>query len=186
MKTHLRIDHTDDDTYIDLLIEAATQHLDGQYGNLQRALNPQTWELVLSAFPLQDCHGHAWIELPLAAPIITLDSIKYDLEAYEETIDPDLYELDDVSVPARVRSLGTSAWPVADLTVNPVRIRYTAGYAEESGASGVPAAIKHAIKIIVADLYDNRETVTPQNVNKIDIPASADRLLHQYRIHVFA
>jgi uncharacterized phiE125 gp8 family phage protein len=71
--------------------------------------------------------------------------------------------------------------------INSVRIQFRAGYDEDaSGNSGVPPPIKTAIKVTVADWYDNRESVTPQSVNKVDLPASVERLLHQFRIHAFA
>jgi hypothetical protein len=79
-----------------------------------------------------------------------------------------------------------------------VRVRFTAGYAldyvnsgdEESDGSltlsTVPSPIKTAIKIMVADLYENRESVTTNPSNAIVIPMMVERLLSPYKIPVMA
>jgi uncharacterized phiE125 gp8 family phage protein len=51
-KAFLNVTHSDHDELIEGLVDAATAALDGRYGLLQRALSPQTWELVLDRFPL--------------------------------------------------------------------------------------------------------------------------------------
>jgi uncharacterized phiE125 gp8 family phage protein len=105
----------------------------------------------------------------------------------EQTIDTDNYYVDARSVPGWVVPVSTFTWPTPLDAINVVRVRFTGGYEDDvSGNSGVPNPIKLAIKIMVADMYDNRESVTPQNVNKMDIPTVAERLLNQYRVHEFA
>lgn len=179
-KSFLRIDHSDDDTLIDLLIEAATKHLDGRNGTLQRALNPQTWELSYDSFP---CGS---IEIPLP-PLTEVLSVKYDdSNGDEQTIASTNYYVDIASEPGWVVPVSTFIWPTPLVAANAVRIRFTAGYAEESGSSGVPETIKTAIKMMVADLYDYRESITPQSVNQITIPTTVERLVNQYKVHAFA
>ena len=188
-KTHLRVDHTDDDTLIQDLIEEATAHLDGQYGMLQRSLSPQVWELYLDEFPIAYCDSsYPWITIPLP-PTRSVDVVAYtDADGEEHgLVEGTDYEVDLFSTPARIKPLSSGAWPTAKLnTANTVRVRFSAGYEEETSTSGVPKPIKSAIKVMVADRYDNRESVTNQNVNQIDIPMAAWRLLAPYRIHAFA
>src|SRR5678809_194962 len=89
-KAHLRIDHDDDDVYVQGLIDAATGMVDGRYGSLGRALEPQTWELVLDRFPCWPYH----ICIPLP-PLLSVDSITYtDGDDVEQTIDSADYEVD--------------------------------------------------------------------------------------------
>jgi uncharacterized phiE125 gp8 family phage protein len=188
-KSHLRVDHTDDDTFIQALIEAATAHLDGQYGLLQRSLSPQVWELYLDAFPIAYCdNSYPWITIPLP-PTRSVDVVAYtDAEGDEQgLVEGTDYEVDLFSTPARIKPLSSGSWPTAKLnTANTVRIRFTSGYEEETSVSGVPVPIKVAIKMMVADMYDNRESITGANVNKVSMPTTVERLLSPYRIHAFA
>lgn len=186
-KAWCRIDHTDDDDLIQALLEAATAHLDGKNGTLHRCLEPQTWELAYDDFPDPNCNGDAFIEIPLP-PLIEIVSIKYDdADGVEQTIDPANYSVDTKSVPGWVVPVSTFTWPTPLDAINAVRVRFRAGYEEvDSGISGVPTPIKTAIKVMVVDWYENRESVANQNVSKIDIPATAERMLNQYRIHEFA
>ena len=48
VKTHLRVDHDDEDGLIAAYLDAATAHLDGLSGTLGIALSPQTWRAVFS------------------------------------------------------------------------------------------------------------------------------------------
>lgn len=182
-KAWLRVDHTDDDEFIEALIDAVTAHLDGKYGLLQRALEEQTWELALDEFPCDNTE----IQIPLP-PLLSIVSVKYDDgDGVEQTIDAGDYDVDSRSVPGWVVPVSTFTWPTTLDAVNAVRIRFTAGYEEDaSGTSGVPNPIKTAIKLMVADLYENRESVTHQNVNQIAIPTAAKMLLAPYVIHAFA
>jgi uncharacterized phiE125 gp8 family phage protein len=188
-KTHLRVDHSDDDTFILALIEAATAYLDGQYGLLQRSLSPQVWELYLDEFPIAYCDSdYPWITIPLP-PTRSVDVVAYtDSEGEEQgLVEGTDYEVDLFSTPARIKPLSTGAWPTAKLnTANTVRIRFSSGYEEETSTSGVPMPIKVAIKMMVADMYDNRESITGANVNKVSMPTTVERLLAPYRIHAFA
>lgn len=194
-KAFLNVTHDDHDELIEGLILAATGALDGRYGILGRALEVQTWEMVLDRFPL--CYP-ALIEIPLP-PLIRIDSVTYlDSDAVEQTVDDTTYEVDANSVPARLRPVSSGSWPSPACVINAVRVRFTAGYEPDYVNSGdevsdgstpistVPAPIKVALKIMVADLYENRESVTANPSNAINIPMSVDRLLSPYKIRVIA
>lgn len=186
-KAYCRIDHADDDELVTAFLEAATAHLDGKQGTLHRCLEPQTWELTYDDFPDADCNGDAFIEIPLP-PLLEIVTIKYDdADGVEQTIDAANYDVDNKSIPGWVVPVSTYTWPTPLDAINSVRVRFRAGYDEDaSGNSGVPTPIKLAIKIMVADMYDNRESVTPQSVNRMDIPTTAERILNQFRVHEFA
>lgn len=179
-KSFMRVDHSDDDDLIEGFIQAATAQVDGRYGTLQRALLPQTWDYTFSDFPSQECDQA--IEIPLP-PLVDVVSISYtDAAGDIQTYESGEYEVDTNSVPGRVRLVNNGYWPQAnEYMFEAVRIRFIAGYPD-----GVPDTIKLAIKIMVADIYENRESVTGQNVNQVNIPTSAERLLNQHRVHAFA
>lgn len=181
VKAHLRIDHSDDDALLSIYVAAATLHVDGRNGTLQRALMPQTWELTLDEFP---CGA---IEIPLP-PLAEITSVVYDdSDGNEQTIDPANYYVDTVSEPGWVVPIASYSWPTPISAANAVRVRFVAGYQEvDSVDNGVPKPLIGAILLMVGDMYDNRESVTAQNVNKITIPTAVDLLLNQYRIHAFA
>lgn len=185
VKSHLRIDHDDDDALIETYLAAAVSHLDGKDGILQRALKPQVWELTYDRFPC----GAFSIPLP---PLISVGSIKYDdAEGFEQTVDSDNYVVDDQSVPGRVVPVDGFSWPTTLQVANAVRVRFTAGYPDQEGVSEpapstVPAAIKHALLLIVGDWYDHRESVSAASLTEIPMPGAVKALLAPYRIYAFA
>lgn len=177
-KAHLRVDVSDDDGLIESFLDAATDYCDGASGYLGRALVEQTWELVLDEFPEEE------IRIPLP-PLIAVDFIKYDDEAGEEiTMSASDYTVDNVSEPGWVLPVGD--WPSTYEGINAVRIRFRCGWPDDGNspaAQTVPGAIKSAIKLIVGNLYANRETViVGQSVN--EIPMSAQFLMRKYRMHI--
>jgi uncharacterized phiE125 gp8 family phage protein len=53
-KTHLRVDDSAEDGYVDSLVLTAEHHLDGFSGVLGRALITQTWQRSFDGFPCGD------------------------------------------------------------------------------------------------------------------------------------
>lgn len=179
-KAHLRVDLDvdDDDDLIEALIEAAVDYCDGPTGWLGRALIDQTWELVLDSFPACDKE----IKIPMP-PLIEVVSIKYDdASGAEQTLETSAYTVDTVSEPGWVLPVGS--WPSIFDGVNAVRVRFRCGYLGGSPeAETVPGAIKAAIKLILGNLYENRETiVVGQSVD--EIPWTAQALMRKHRIHL--
>lgn len=74
--------------------------------------------------------------------------------------------------PARV--FPATSWPGVTGTLYPVVISYMAGF------TTIPTALVTAIKIIVADLYDRRESVTTDQAHVS--PFAASELMRLYRI----
>lgn len=148
-KKHLRVTHSAEDTLIEALIKTVTircEHLIG------RAIMPQTWELVLDAFPADND-----IEL-LHPPIQSITSVKYiDANtANETTLLADQYSLDKDSEPGWLMPAYGVTWPQTLAVANAVRVRYVAGYAD---ADNVPETIKQWMLLSVGTYYANRESV---------------------------
>lgn len=145
-KLHLKVDGSTDDTLIAALITAARILCESFQG---RGYITQTWELTLDSFPASP------FELPMA-PLASVVSIKYkDADGTEYTVDSGDYVLDLSSEPGRVALADGKSWPSVSLyPVGGVKIRYTVGVA---AAASVPANVKQAILLTIADWYQDRQ-----------------------------
>lgn len=174
-KQHLRVDHDLDDARIDLAIDAAVRHLDGYGGILGRALMTQTWREFRPCWP-----GSRTLALALA-PVVSVASVTYrDSAGTVVTLaastdyrllsgrssQPFLYLPDGGALPASVNE------PDA------IAVEYAAGYGE---AEDVPAAIRHAILIMVGDMYRFTDSAATGTVSVPPLSATVDRLLSPYR-----
>lgn len=149
-KAHLRLDDDffeEDDLVTDLLVAART-HVENMTG---RGLITQGWRLSLDRFP-------AWNELISLqrAPVKSVESVKYlDDAGALQTLAPSQYVVD-----ASGRSGGKiglafgASWPSTRGQLNAVTIDFTIGDAK----GAVPSPLKSAIKLLLADLYMNRES----------------------------
>lgn len=181
-KAHLREDSTDFDEQIQAFIEAATDDAEGFQG---RALIDQTWDLTLDAWPdsvWQGIRRVNEIRIP-KPPLIEVGGVYYlDSSGAEQTLDASLYTVDTMNESGRV-ILKSGSWPTLPELANAVRVRFRAGYLDQTvspAVSNVPKATFAAILIIIGDLYANRESVVlGQTVAKV--PYAADRLLRRHR-----
>lgn len=181
-KAHLRVDGSDEDNLIEALIGAATDHVSGRNGYTGRALVPQIWDCYLQQLPLRP------IYLPLS-PLIAIDSIVYkDASGEEQTLDADLYSVNATSAPAYIELLSGKNWPDLFGSWDSVKIRFECGYSPTDTdsptdlASGVPEAIKAAIKLVIGDLYAHREGQALQSGVKYEVNPTVKALLSPYRI----
>ena len=68
------------------------------------------------------------------------------------------YLVDTSSEPGRLVLRYGMAWPGTTLSpMNPIRVEFVCGYGLEP--SDVPETIRQAIRYLVADTYENRETM---------------------------
>lgn len=166
---HLRIDSGDEDALISSLVTAARTYAEN-YCN--RAFITQVWDLVLDAFP-RDI-----LELP-KAPLQDIEEVVYiDHAGAEQTLAASQYKVDTITDPGRIAPAYGEAWPVTRGEPNAVRIRFSAGYG--GVATAVPAPIKHAILLLVAHLFENREAARDGAWSRL--PFGVDALLSPYRI----
>jgi uncharacterized phiE125 gp8 family phage protein len=178
------------------LITAARQGLDGEDGYLGRALNTQTWQLMLPGFPWHHHHNGCVIVMPLP-PLQQINSISYIDEAgVSQVLDPSQYMLNQGARPFLVPQFG-KVWPNTRAQPDAVTIEFIAGYGPNG--SDVPEPIRAAIAIEVNKLRSL--TARDQNVmidNVIGmgsktyaagrdsgtdtLTAAAQALLHSYRV----
>lgn len=146
-KAHLRVDTADDDTYIDTCIKSARLWVERTRG---MGLITQTWDGSLDAFP------SGAIVIP-KYPLVSVTSVTYyDDDLSTSTVFSDTkYQVDKAKRPPRIVLKSSESWPGDSLRLSSgVVVRFVAGY---GAASAVPADIKHAIKLLVGQMYAHRE-----------------------------
>jgi uncharacterized phiE125 gp8 family phage protein len=174
-KNHLRVDVTDDDALITAQIQAATSWVEQFCG---RQLITATYLLTLDRFPRWDTP----IILP-RPPAISVTSITYTKsDESTDTVTSTDYVLDNKDDLDRHRIVLKDAfsWPTDTRDYAAVRVIYTAGY---GAASAVPDVYKSAIKLMVGNLYENRETAVVGTI-VANLP-TIESLLRNRRVGAF-
>lgn len=130
-KLHLRVDHDDEDTLIDAIIDAAVGHMDGFTGILGRCLMAQTWSQEF-----ETACGDLVLRL---GPVASVSSVTGGFTDYRLLKDGRGHFL---------RLNDGAAWPSG-----PVVVEYVAG------GDVVPPALKAALLLHIGTLYEYRETM---------------------------
>ncbi|MCK9570442.1 hypothetical protein M0R72_15955 [Candidatus Pacearchaeota archaeon] len=138
---------TDDDTYVSTLITTARRICENYQS---RSYITRTYALTLDAWP------RAPFDLPMP-PAATITSIVYTNSAgTAATWSATEYQLDATGFVGRLAPAYGYSWPSETLRdLAGITITYTAGYG--ATAASVPEEIRHAIMMLVGDLYENRE-----------------------------
>ena len=124
-KTHMVVEHTADDGYINMLIQAAIAQVETI---TWRRLLTQTWLLYLVDWPDGD-----YIELPYGN-LQSVTSVKYrDKDGDWQTMDSDKYIVDTAFRKGRISLAEDEAWPGDDLYPGlPIKIEFVCGYGAQS------------------------------------------------------
>jgi len=166
-KVQCKVDGTDEDDYISGLISMAREHVEGWLG---RRLVTQTWDYKRDCFPV----GDREIIIPYG-PVQSITSITYVDSAGDSTVmSSSDYTLDTASFTPRVYPVYNEIWPVARDVRNAITIRYVAGY---GAYTAVPSQIRHAIKLLVAQMYKEREPVVVGTIVS-KLPYAIENLLN--------
>jgi uncharacterized phiE125 gp8 family phage protein len=167
VKAWLKVDGTDEDTLLSALITTARQSVE-KY--CQMAVLEQE---AVETFPRFERNG---IRLSLW-PLMEVGAVKYrDTGKVERTLDDSFYGVDVMQRPGLIFRQENALWPLLEVAPDAVTVEYTAGYAT---AEDVPAPIKTAMLLMIADWYDNRTD------SARTLPTAAERLLNQYRVWMF-
>ena len=150
-KAHLRVDASEDDTYIGTLIKAAREWVE-QY--LDRTLVHTQWVVRFDRFPY---NGTDDLELPrppiVASGTATTVTLTYTMETGgTATLSTAEYRVDRNSTPGAVKTIYSGTWPSHLEDDNSVTVTYWAGYGP--AGSDVPAAIRHAMLMLIGHWYD--------------------------------
>lgn len=177
-KTHLRVDGTDDDGYIDTLIAAAQGHLNGWNGALGGVvLITQTWRADFNKFP-----GARRLDLPLS-PVQSVTVNYFDDDNVSQTQAASKYALhEDSHGPYLWLDENETSWPSTYDRRDAVQISTVCGYGDNP--SDVPEAIRIAMFHIIAGWYRHREPVAIGQAPHA-LPYAAEALLHNVHRHRF-
>lgn len=175
-KSHLRVDISDDNTLIGTYITAARQYVENYTG---RSLVWRTYRAYLPCFADE-------IILP-QRPISSITSVYY-----YDTASPGALTLLASTYYSLVnnvlrRTYG-STWPSVAYRDDAVQVTFVAGFDPTSSpitdyTESIPQAIKSAVKLIVGDLYENREAQHTHNT-VVQANATVKMLLDQYRVYL--
>lgn len=167
-KAQLRIDHDSEDALLAGLIRAARSEVEAQTGI---ALIDQSWRLTLDRLPPDGC---VLVRRHPIAEILSVTVYGPDGEAI--LVDPDDYEADLVSRPARLQF----AQPTGILRrMNGIEIDFRAGFGE--AGPDVPDLLRRAVLVLVAHWYEFRTAYRAED-QPVSIPAGFDRLVAGYRL----
>lgn len=169
-KEHLRVFGTEDDFYIQTLIDVVVSAAENI---TRRSLYTTTWKLILDSFP---CHE---LLLP-RPPLQSVTHIKYyDTDEVQQTVDASNYQVDLISEPARIVLAYSSTWPTPSYgRINSVEIQYVSGWAKRYD---LPPGLKQAMLYHLSHLYDVRE---PAVIGTIvaTIPFTLEAMYSPYRV----
>ncbi len=172
-RAHLRVKFSEDDDLIEAYIQAAVGVLDGWSGRLGRCLINQQWQQSFRGWP-PDRIFH------LPFPDVSSVIVNYLPEnGQNQEVSSDCYELLEGAAGSFVELNGSFSRPkLKPEAVAPVTLTFTAGY----GVSGdkVPAAIRHALLMIVGHFYENREDVVVGTI-ATSLPQSSQILIAPFR-----
>ena len=168
-KTHLKVDTSADDTYIDNLVSAATE-------SAQIFTNRYFINTTITQ------HGDTWSDIStlFKSKVSSITHIKYfDSDNSEQTLATSVWLSDINHQPARIGLKPNQSFPSLADRINAVNCKYVVGYG--SAASDVPEGIREAVLLIVGNWYENRQEVVVGRI-ATELPKSAQYLLEQYKI----
>jgi len=145
-RKHLRVDLTDDDVEIYNLIRRATEYAEDYTG---RAFCDQVFTKYCDAWAMKFALHRR--------PIVSVDSVKYiDANGTQQTLATSVYRVDTAG--GRITLAYGQSWPMLRYVTNAVEIAYTAGYGTTQSPAGVvPEDLKHAVLMLVASWYEQKE-----------------------------
>lgn len=163
LKNHCRVDVADDDALIESFRDAAISFVHQITG---RVLGAVTAVVYLDRFKP--------VTLDIG-PITEITGIEYiDAVGEIQTLPAGNYYADIAGVHARIRFHDVP--DLYDYALNRVIISVNAGHA----AADIPKPIIHAIRLLVAHMYENRAAAEIRSVN--EIPFGIHSLLSPFRI----
>lgn len=170
-KAQMRVEGGDEDSIIQRLIDAAVAFVDVQ-GALGFAMITQTWAEWLGP-------NQSTVYLSLG-PVQSVSSIKYyDTDGNLQTAT--LADFNIFGTPNRISiSPKTSkAWPITQTRDDAIKIEYVIGYGSTSAS--VPQTVRHALLMLVAHWYENREASSEKQM--MNLPYGFAEMIGSERNH---
>jgi len=166
-KAHLRVSHTSEDAIIWDMVRSATEMVERETWT---QINQKGITIYLDLWESLRADG--------VTPIQTVDSIKYYDENNEiQTLPSADFKTDLKADPIKIDIEDT---PTLFDRYNAVEIALTVGYSEPCK---VPAGLSACVKMVLADLYENRQNFSPVAVH--ELPRGTQNLLWLYSRKAF-
>lgn len=171
-KAQMRVDASDDDALIGRLVDVAVSYVDVQ-GALGAAMITQTWAQWLGQNP-----GTVTL---LLGPVQAVTAVKYyDVDNALQTDTLSNYNVLGTSTRTIVAPKPGFNWPTTYQRDDAIKIEYRIGYGDAS--TDVPENIRHAMLMLIAFHYENRETELIGTTSKT-LPFGFEQMLGQSRNH---
>ena len=158
-----------DDALVERLITAARMHVE-----------QVTWRQLITAeyeWRLDRLCGTLYVPRP---KLQSVTSFEYaDAQGNPQTLDPADYTVDANSTPGRIVPASGKSWPSTRGHIDDVTIRFQAGYGD--AGSDVPQSLIHAIMMLAAYWYEQRETAAGNTMT--EVPLGFDALIAPYRVY---
>lgn len=152
-KAMLLVDHTADDTLITALIAAATAEAQATSA---RSFITRTLRLALDGWPADNVI-RLWYPPALAVSALTY----YDADNVLQAVDAADYVVITDTFPGIVVPAPNKTWPTFSLrSFSPIRVTYTAGYADAAAVAAAEPEIPQLVKALVVVDYENREAIS--------------------------
>jgi uncharacterized phiE125 gp8 family phage protein len=156
VKSHLRVEHNDEDALIARLIGAAIDYIDVT-GALGQGMITQTWGEWFGA-------NLGTVRLSLG-PIQSVTAIKY----YDTNNALQTATLSDFFILGRpghttLKPKSGFNWPVAFARDDAIKVEYVIGYGTTPGS--IPQTVRHGLMMLVGHWYENRENELIGTISK--------------------
>jgi len=166
LKSNLQIEHTEKDTYLTDLLEAAIDYAETKLGWY---MGSRVMEMYRDSIPddniLHITRG------PVAASGLRIEYIAFGETDYTE-LPPSNYQADIIDRSARILFTEVPSYNTERLS--PIKVTYTAGY---SDTDLIPKKVNRAVILITTEMYLNPENKT-ENFGMSKRISAADNLLH--------
>lgn len=166
-KDHLRIETSDQDSLIAAMIQTARETVE-EY--LNRKLISQTWTAYFDQWSSV---------MELLPEVSAVNSVKYmDVSNVQQTLSTSVYELTNGTLVGGVRRKYNQDWPELLDHSDVIEIEFVCGYGADTD---VPEPIKQAMKLLIGQYYENRESTVVGTINTT-LDMGTNYLLAPYRI----
>jgi uncharacterized phiE125 gp8 family phage protein len=170
-KSHLKVDTSADDTYIESIIKAATQ-LSEEYTN----------RFFINTVIDQTCSSFAELQTLFKSKVNDVQYVKYyDSDNSLQTLSATVYDKMLSYEPSQIQLADGQSFPDITKRNDAVICRYTVGYG--SAASDVPEIIKQAILLTIGNFYENRNSVVIGRI-ATELPQNVKWLLDTYKVQI--
>lgn len=147
-KAQMRVEHSDDDAIVQRFIDVATAFVDAN-GALGKAMITQTWAQWLSPNPNV-------VEI-MVGPVQSVSAISYyDIDGNLQSAALADFDVFGTSLKKTIRPKSGKSWPVTQQRDDAIRVEFVVGYGD--APSDLPQTVRHAIMLLVANWYENRES----------------------------